>query len=223
MNYESKNIHQRILQIANEIPYVAHEDKTVNGQYTFVSHDAVNDAVRSLLVKYGVNIIHDVIDYRRTGNLTEVQVNNRVINADSPNDSYCFSTWGTGIDSQDKGFGKAMSYACKYAMLKLFKVRTGDDPERSLVNYRPDSKDGPVQSKPKVSAVAATPKQKGAHETVIEMLKTLDVPARDDALWKLSDTFGLSEKMTSDLIKALDPEDAVMAMVELQDHLGGLV
>lgn len=37
--------------------------------------------------------------------------------------------WGVGIDSDDKGFYKAMTGAMKYALLKTFMVSTGDDPE----------------------------------------------------------------------------------------------
>ena len=38
-------------------------------------------------------------------------------------------TFGFGIDDQDKGPGKAMSYAVKYALLKTLGLETGDDPD----------------------------------------------------------------------------------------------
>ena len=43
------------------------------------------------------------------------------------------STWiesvGMGIDDNDKAMGKAYTYAVKYGLLKLFRLRYGDDPD----------------------------------------------------------------------------------------------
>ena len=36
---------------------------------------------------------------------------------------------GMGIDDNDKAMGKAYTYAIKYALLKLFRLRYGDDPD----------------------------------------------------------------------------------------------
>ena len=40
-------------------------------------------------------------------------------------------TYGDGIDTQDKGPGKAMTYADKYALMKAYKIITGDDPDQN--------------------------------------------------------------------------------------------
>lgn len=39
------------------------------------------------------------------------------------------SAVGMGIDDNDKAMGKAYTYAVKYALLKLFRLRYGDDPD----------------------------------------------------------------------------------------------
>ena len=36
-----------------------------------------------------------------------------------------------GIAPQDKGSGKAMPYADKYALMKAYKISTGDDPDQN--------------------------------------------------------------------------------------------
>lgn len=38
-------------------------------------------------------------------------------------------SFGKGIDSGDKGFGKASTYARKYALLNAYKIATGEDPD----------------------------------------------------------------------------------------------
>jgi hypothetical protein len=46
-------------------------------------------------------------------------------------DSYIdVETFGRGLDSADKGFGKASTYARKYAMLNAYKIATGEDPDK---------------------------------------------------------------------------------------------
>ena len=38
-------------------------------------------------------------------------------------------SFGKGIDSGDKGFGKASTYARKYALLNAYKIALGEDPD----------------------------------------------------------------------------------------------
>ena len=63
------------------------------------------------------------------------------------------TTYGDGIDSGDKSVGKAMTYADKYALLKAYKIVTGDDPDqeasKDLNSYKKDEKSsgGATQTK----------------------------------------------------------------------------
>ncbi len=133
-----------------ELHYVAKGDKTVNGQYRFVSHDQVTAKVHPLLVKYGITIIPTVEDMIQDGNRTTVKMLFTFVNADCPSDnfstryiSYGIDGGGTSKDGRpvsvgDKGPGKAISYAYKYALLKTFCLETGDDPDQDAnASYEP--------------------------------------------------------------------------------------
>lgn len=41
-------------------------------------------------------------------------------------------SFGRGLDSSDKGFGKASTYARKYALLNAYKIATGEDPDSEM-------------------------------------------------------------------------------------------
>jgi hypothetical protein len=41
-------------------------------------------------------------------------------------------SFGRGLDSSDKGFGKASTYARKYALLNAYKIATGEDPDAEM-------------------------------------------------------------------------------------------
>ena len=54
---------------------------------------------------------------------------------------------GMGIDDNDKAMGKAYTYAVKYALLKLFRLRFGDDPDYKT--SEPLLTDRPKEASPK--------------------------------------------------------------------------
>lgn len=55
----------------------------------------------------------------------------RFVNVDNPVEFVDVETFGDGVDPQDKAPGKAMTYADKYALLKAYKIETGDDPDQN--------------------------------------------------------------------------------------------
>lgn len=134
------NIHQRILAVMADCAYVQKESKKVNNQYTFVAHDAVTRLLHPLCVKHGIVVIPTVVGHSQDGNRSEVDLNVAFINTDDPADRIDVVSYGYGIDQQDKGPGKAITYALKILELKLFMLESGDDVERDNIDHEP--KDG---------------------------------------------------------------------------------
>lgn len=160
---EIKNIHQRLLSVMNKVDYVQKEAKKNGMQYSFVSHDAVTAKVRPALVEEGVLVVPTVVDCSQDGNRTFANMKVTFINVDNPEDKIEVNYFGYGIDSQDKGAGKAISYAVKYAYLKVLGLETGDDPERDNVEYEA----------PKVVHVAKESGDKNALLRAIENSKSI--------------------------------------------------
>lgn len=133
-----RNIHQRMLAVYEEVTSVQKEDKKVNNQYTFVSHDAVVKALRVSLIKNRISLEVSTESCTQDGNRTEVLLNIKFVNADVPVDLVEVKSFGHGIDPQDKGVGKAVSYAFKTALLKNFLLESSDeDNEKSHTDYKP--------------------------------------------------------------------------------------
>ena len=122
------------------VGYVQKENKKVNNQYTFVSHDAVTAAVRNHFIDNGIVMTTDVKEVKQDGNRTEAFVTLRFTNIDKPEDFISITCFGYGIDPQDKGPGKAVSYAVKYGILKTLCLETGDDPEKDAIDHVPEKK-----------------------------------------------------------------------------------
>jgi hypothetical protein len=128
MTSPTPNILQRLNAVMQEVDYIQREQKQ-GMRYKIVSHDKVTGLVRPALVKHGVVYWPSSFDVKQSGNRTELCCQVVFANMDDKNDYIVVDTLGYGIDDQDKGPGKAISYAVKYALLKALGLETGDDPE----------------------------------------------------------------------------------------------
>ena len=145
---DTRNIHQRILDTMKVVQYVK-KDRVKGLQYAIVSHDEVTAACRGELLKNGVHYYSSVDSITQNGNRTECLVTTTFVNAESGqsapseidgvrtrmSNSFSVTMAGYGIDTQDKGPGKAISYACKYALLKTLGLATGEDSDYHNEDY----------------------------------------------------------------------------------------
>lgn len=122
------NLHQRLGKAMGKVTYIQ-KDKKQGMRYSIVSHDVVTAKVRPALLEAGVVYYPTRVQYEQIGNRTQCAMTIRFVNIDEPVDFIDVETFGYGIDDQDKGPGKAMSYAVKYALLKTLGLETGDDPD----------------------------------------------------------------------------------------------
>ena len=130
------NIHQRLAKVMEKVTYIQKEKKQ-GMRYSIVSHDSVTAKVRPALLEAGTVYYPIEVQHQQNGNRTECAMTVRFMNIDDQNDFIDVETFGYGLDDQDKGPGKAMSYAVKYALLKTLGLETGDDPDEDQVTtYR---------------------------------------------------------------------------------------
>lgn len=143
------NIFQRMLAATSEINRVAKNlkvDISKSQSYKAVAESDVLEAVKPIEEKYGIysypvsrTVIKDEAytttseyDGRKSEKTTffmRLATVYRFVNIDKPDEYIDITTYGDGVDTQDKAPGKAMTYADKYALLKAYKIQTGDDPD----------------------------------------------------------------------------------------------
>ena len=149
---KTKNIFQRMSAISSELATVAKNLEVGAGknQYKAVGEADVLRAVKPLEEKYGVysypyarrivesgTIENETIDYTTKEKIIKKQLFERIetvyrfVNIENPADYIDITTYGDGVDAQDKSVGKAMTYGDKYALLKAYKIVTGDDPDQN--------------------------------------------------------------------------------------------
>ena len=145
-----KNIFQRMADISAEVSKVAKEMEIGygNNKYKAVSEGDVLEAVKPLESKHGIysypsarRVIDSQImktsDYKgneKQSQFIRVEVDYTFVNIDKPEERVTVTSYGDGVDPQDKAPGKAMTYADKYALLKAYKIITGEDTDQNQSN-----------------------------------------------------------------------------------------
>lgn len=144
------NIYEKMSAITDELRTVQKNLTVQTGgsnSYKAVSERDILDAVKPLEAKYKVysypahreilesEMLENTSEYqgkitKKTTFMSRIQTVYRFINIENPEEFIETTTFAEGIDSQDKGSGKAMTYADKYALMKAYKISTGDDPDQ---------------------------------------------------------------------------------------------
>lgn len=193
---EGLNIYQRMLAITADMQTVAKNllVPAGGGKYRAVSETDVLNAVKPLEIRHGVysypverrTISVDALeteerrkDYdtkqyetiKRTQFVYRIETRYRFVNVDFPNEYIDVVSYGDGIDSADKAPGKAMTYSDKYALLKAYKIQTGDDPDQDA---SPDYKKAtPAARNAKAAAKQAEPEQPEQDRELVAQIRQL--------------------------------------------------
>jgi len=198
-----KNIYQRMAAVTAELQTVAKNLMVETGKgkgYKAVSERDIIDAVKPLETAHGIysypcgrkvlesQTLESESTYngnttKKTTFFTRIETTYRFVNVDDPEDYIETVTFAEGIDAQDKGSGKAMTYADKYALMKAYKISTGDDPDQTA------STEESYTAKRVVCSACGS---------VIESVKK-----RDGETWTAEDIVGYSQRRFG---KALCPD-----------------
>lgn len=143
MMSESMNIYQKINAVMKDVSYVQ-KNANVTGMgagYKAVTHDQVILAIRNSIVANGI-----VIETKQTKGEFLIQrdltatppikmalyagwYDVSFVNIDKPDERAIINVEAHANDNGDKAPGKAITYAAKTAMLKMFTLETGENEE----------------------------------------------------------------------------------------------
>ena len=132
------NLLQRINEVRKTIAYVQ-KDKSVStggGSYKAVTHDVVTAMVRPAMIAQGIVCLPYLVESESKAKEEgakqfryEATYDFAFINEDDPADRLMIRIQAHAMDNADKAPGKALSYAKKSAILKLFEIESGEDEE----------------------------------------------------------------------------------------------
>ena len=142
---ERMNLFQKIQAVSNEVRNIEKNMTVGTGNY---SYKAVQDIDVMLSVKdaetkfkiLSIPVKQELVKSETIKVLKDkggeginyvdiIKMTVRIIDLDNPDSFIEIESFGRGLDSGDKGFGKASTYARKYALLNAYKIATGQDPD----------------------------------------------------------------------------------------------
>ena len=204
-----KNIYQRVNDVLGEGKALEKGGKMsgAGGNYSFHRTDDVLAMLRPLLVAHGIHFGYTVSEHVvttvekpgkndvRIERETVKKVTCELVNVDDPNDRIVGDEYGYGLDGQDKGPGKATSYAIKTWLLNTFKLR-GQPDENKLADY-----DGTIDRKTTNELLELIAKTNSDAEQIAKLAK-----AKNISEIKISDS-GIIFDLLNKKLEKMTPEE----------------
>ena len=210
---EEMNIYEKLSAITTEIEHVQ-KNLSVSaggGSYKAVGEADILKAVKPLEDSYRVYSFPLTRTVIESGTLEQKEgkkqlfmrekVIYRFINIDKPEEFIDQESIGDGVDPQDKAPGKAATYADKYALMKAYKIQTGDDPDQ----YGSEE----LESKKTTTIIEKRTDKKSKYAQVLDLIKGTDISFDKALLW-IAKRFGdgkrvndLTDEEFSELVEAV--------------------
>jgi len=102
--------------------------------------DDVINAFRTAFIKTGVAFHSTIAKWHQVGSALVLDVEMKLINADNPSESEVFSQVGLSTRLDDTSVGKALAYAVKNGLLKLFLIPGGRGEDVEYYDNKPAEK-----------------------------------------------------------------------------------
>lgn len=218
------NLWEKMAKITEEMGVVQKNFEVTSGYRTYkaVSERDVLDNVKVLETKYRVysypfsrDIKELDFEYFKDKKPTVIRVETvyRFVNIDKPDETLDITSYGDGIDTQDKAPGKAMTYADKYALMKAYKISTGDDPDAEGSPDTPVTPPKKLESKKATAEQIAKIKEMISEDRLPKMLKAFDVEKLED-LSELDALRAIKLEENKIALEAKEAKEKVEAKVE---------
>ena len=232
MEERKLNIYEKMLAITSELTRVAKNLEVGFGanKYKAVGEADILAAVRPLEEKFKIYSYPAKREIVETGELEtksgtknlflRIAVTYRFVNVEKPEEFIEITSYGDGVDSQDKSVGKAMTYADKYALMKAYKIMTGDDPDQNMseelkgktprnIQFKAENRPNTASYNPEATNTPTQPNQantgeKATKEQLIILLRQdLKVIEYAVKLYGLSSIEEISRKNADTIIQSM--------------------
>ena len=177
------NLYEKIQAVSLDVNNISKSMTVGSGNY---SYKAVGDLQVTLAVKKSeaeFKIISipikqevvksEIIRGEKDGKITlmfidDIKMTVRFYDLDDTTQFLDIESFGRGVDNGDKGFGKASTYARKYALLNAYKIATGEDPDATHSEDLLNNLLGKEKPKPEPEIKQMTPTQFDAIKKLME-------------------------------------------------------
>jgi len=137
---DSINLQQKKLKVMSLISGIAKKGKNTHQSYNYIAVDDVINAFRTAFIKAGIAFHSEILKWHQIGSALLIEVQMTLINADNPTDKEGFLQIGLSTRLDDTSVGKALAYAVKNGLLKLFLIPGGRGEDVEHYDNKPAEK-----------------------------------------------------------------------------------
>ena len=165
------NIYEKLLEIRKSVDYLKKTAKNTMQNFNYNPSSQVLQSVREKMNEVGVILVPEVKDVKAqtlvnakgtTQIFTEMYFTFTWLNVEKPDDKLSCPWYAQGIDTSEKGPGKAMTYGEKFFILKFFNIATD--------SHDPDAGTKPTPP-PKPKQLPENPNINAQRQRAIDMIK----------------------------------------------------
>ena len=134
------NLQQKKLKVMAEIAGIQKKGKNKHQQYSYIAVDDVINAFRSAFIKTKVSFYSTIRKWEQLGTAFLIEVEMKIINAEDPADFETYIQVGLSTRLDDTSVGKALAYAVKNGLLKVFLIPGGKGEDVEYYDNKPVEK-----------------------------------------------------------------------------------
>ena len=188
------NLYEKIQAVSLDVNNISKSMTVGSGNY---SYKAVGDLQVTLAVKKSeaeFKIISipikqeivksEIIRGEKDGKITlmfidDIKMTVRFYDLEDVTQFLDIESFGRGVDNGDKGFGKASTYARKYALLNAYKIATGEDPDATHSEDLLNNLLGKEKPKPELETKTMSQQQ---FEAIKKLMESGDKAEKDKGI-----------------------------------------
>jgi hypothetical protein len=214
------NIYQKLLEVKKHVDFLKKDTK--GHQFLYNPSSQVIASVRDKMNEVGLFLecrIESPVLHSKNENekqyLTELFMKMIWVNVDKPDERIEIPWYGQGLDTGEKGVGKALTYAEKFFILKQFNIPTDkDDPDAHQTPKNNKGNEATANAKSnEPTEELANSKQVGLIKVLV---KSIGMVKKVPDLEVLQKALGKEDEVTYDILTTLSKTQASELIKKLQ-------
>lgn len=129
MSQEINKLVEAVVKVMAEVRSVPKTGFNSHYKYSYASDEDICGALQPAMAKHGLALIPTSVVATNTHTRADLIVTYTLLHVSGQ--SMTVQSCGTGVDTQDKAYYKAMTGALKYALRGVFVLPIGEDPEKA--------------------------------------------------------------------------------------------
>ncbi|MFT8319303.1 MAG: ERF family protein [Bacillus sp. (in: firmicutes)] len=222
MSETNKSLVKKLSEVMRQVKYIEKKGFNKFHKYKYATESDVAEKVREVLADQNVMMVPNLLNHTTREHTTAAGKTEYIVSVDMEFNFYdgdsgehiAFRMSGDGQDAGDKAIYKAITGAQKYALMKVFMIPTGDDPEAdsgtddknespNSNNNQSPSKNAPMASDKQLNFVNKLLKDVSTAKNITEdeAYKTLKKHMKKDMEWFTADDASDAIQLLSNSLK----------------------